>query len=285
MSQIENFEISTDHRKRMNHWGVLMALFALLIVLFPFLVPFSDDPDKRAMEVSGVILVAVVYVSLALYLKRTKNHFADDSISIDPEGIWLTHRARATSFVPWSQVAQVRERPQLQRLDLLDDSGRTLLRVNYQLDRFLFLRDLILTRTTLKLPKDRCFKKGWIYHAVNIAAFALFLGLGLASGDWVSGSVLVLIGFMIFLQAYLRVACRIEIHKNHLVVGWPVGSRPIQRKDISAIKIEDGQRQGARWYFVEIYLNGAKKPLKLEALKDQTMQLRSALKYWRVHSV
>lgn len=285
MSRIETFEIRAAYRRRFDYLVGLTGLCVLLFLVLPFQVRLSDDPGERAMQKGASVLAALAIAGFGLYVGRSKRHLAAESISIDPEGIWLTHRARDTSFVPWSQIAQVKERTELQRLDLLDDSGRTLLRVNYHLDRFLFLRDLILTRAALKLPKDRCFKRGWIYHAVNIAAFALFLGLGLASEDWRSGSTLALIGFMMFLQAYLRVVCRIEIHKNHLVVGWPVGSRIVRRGEISAIKMEDGQRQGSRWYFVEIYLNGAKKPLKLEALKDQTMQLRSALKYWRVHSV
>lgn len=286
MSRIENFEVRACYRKLLDSWVVSIGLAVVLIlVLLPLQVPFSDDPGERAMEVGGVILVLGAIVGVVLYLRRVKHHLADHSISLDHEGIWLKHQPRDSSLVRWSQIAQLRERPQLQRLELLDDSGRTLLRINYQLDRFLFLRDLILARAAPKSSKDRCFKRGWLYHSINTVGFAALLGVGFASGSGVGAVLLGSLFTFLFVQDYLRVVCRIEIHKNHLVVGWPLRSRTLQRRDISAIKVDDGAWKGARFFYVEIYLNGTPKPLKLKALKDRTIELRHALKHWRVHAV
>lgn len=283
MSTIERFEIGSSIRGLLAITFWIAGAGAALILSLPVLYGTDRLVGKGTVDPRVAVPVAVGLAGMAWYLRRTLKKVDSLAVSLDSEGIWLTHQPRAAGLIPWEQVSQVRERPLLQRLDLLDGSKNILLRLDYQLDRFPLLRERVLARSALQPVGlgNRSFEKSWLHHAGNLSVSAGFL----ATGFFIFESspipaILMLPLVWACLAEYLQTVYKIELQGANLVVRWPMRQQVLRRDEILAIELSDLIVQLARHPEVEILTSKSSQPLRLRGLGKSGTELLRTLKAW-----
>jgi hypothetical protein len=159
MSNIERFDLGRSIRFMIYFSFWVCIFFVVLSLSLPFTA--QDGRPHNPVFIAGLSLFGTVFFGIwALYAWKYIRELPYTSVSLDEQGIWKTTNERSTSIVAWSKIASLRERPYLQRLDLLDKSGHLLLKAEYQLHNFERLRTLVIERSALyEQALDRSFPK------------------------------------------------------------------------------------------------------------------------------
>lgn len=210
------------------------------------------------------------------------------AISIDDEGLWPTRRRRASSLVRWSDIARFRDRPLLQRLELLDRTGRVLARLEYQLEGFGTLRRIVVERTGLANPRrtvNGVHALPRSHHALHIGAMAVVAVMGLVVGpvEPLTGYVILGTAFAMIAHEYLRTPHRLRIMRGMLIVSWPMRRRIIRRDEVENVVIGDHMVRGRRVPALALSLSGETTPFILDARGMPTTELLHRLDAWRSH--
>jgi hypothetical protein len=151
------------------------------------------DPDGFPLELSmlgflfcgGVGLFALWHGS---FLDAYSVEISDDGVRRISTGAWI----------PWSGIARLRERPLLNRVDLIGFDGRTEIALEYQLEDFRGALEQVVQRVRIDLCHD-----GQRFHPSRLSALQrfrivsliAFLGLGvwlwISEGGWVLGPAVI----------------------------------------------------------------------------------------------
>jgi hypothetical protein len=146
MEGARRYEIASGYR-----WLMLGISYLCLIGLVAGAAGVLGSGEAETDDVVALALCGILFGGMALYglwVGHRPAHYAVEMVS---EGIILPATGR---MIPWSSIARFRERPVLQRVDLIDHSGETVARLEYQLARF---------EEALRLALDSC--PGLLSHA------------------------------------------------------------------------------------------------------------------------
>ena len=243
MRKTEHFELD-----RFMKWLFLTApwifgAFALLGVALPFL-PDDGRPTNEPF-VRGLAATCVLLFGCAAWFSwRVVRQLPEAAVSLDDEGIWKTVQQRETALVHWVDIAQLHERHLLQRLELLDNSGRLLMRLEYQLDDFPRLRSVVLARSALaplNVQLGHTYAKGAGHHLFSIAALLGFTALGVYVWQiqplLAAAVVLGVVGMGS--REYLTTIYKVALEPHHLVLHWPGRQITLRREEIQSIEVSD----------------------------------------------
>jgi len=263
----------------------IFGAFALLGAGIPFL---SDDGQSRNEAfLRGVSAVLTLFFGAAAwYSWRITNKLPHAAVSLDAEGIWPTVESRTTALVRWQQVAHLRERPMLQRLELLDASKGLLLRLEYQLADFPRLRNIVLSRASLDKPKleaNRTFSKTPAHHVFNVGALVGFSALALYMLQ-----VQPLLGALLGVSVvgfggweYANTVHKVRVQGNELTLYWPGRAQRLRREEVQAFQIEDLLVNFARHPQVVVQCVAPTRSFKLRNLGVPAVELERTLLAWR----
>lgn len=136
---------------RFSAWGCVM-----LAVLNTSAILFYAGPEWPPKLAGHVLLagISIFLAALAWGAFRQLGQIRFSAIAVDADGLWPAHLPKDRHLVRWEGVKGMRERPFLQRLDLLDASGNVLLKLEYQLVGFDLLRAVVAQRAHLS-PENR----------------------------------------------------------------------------------------------------------------------------------
>src|SRR6185436_14228792 len=101
---------------------VIFFGFAMLGVAL-LLLAGDDHPRKVAFERGLGAVLTLMFGGAAWFCWRLLPDVKFAAVSLDDEGIWQQSKPRASGLVRWREIARVRERPLLQRLELHDRTG------------------------------------------------------------------------------------------------------------------------------------------------------------------
>ena len=263
--------------------GCLIVFIAFLAL--GFALPFLPDDDKS--NPNGTLMVTVMctvvfgFFSIFTWFTLKKLPFAD--VAADGDGIWYIHNGKDKGLISWEKIHRVKERPYMQRLDLLDRNNKELLRVEYQLLGFELLRDILNEKavTLNPEPNQSKFSKGSLYHFFYLSGVVGFSALGIYVGKGGNpllgyGAMSVLVVFIIY--EYLVTATGIQITNNGFLVTYPLINRNISFVDIKDVVISDEFHKGNRIPEVWVITNSAKKPFKLKQLGADSNVIYKALR-------
>ena len=259
---------------------VFLAFLALGLAL-----PFLPDEEKGSQ--TGTVIVTIMstllfgFATIFTWVTLRKLPYAD--VVTDENGIWYSHLGKERGLIPWGKIAKVRERPYSQCLDLLDAQEERLLRVEYQLDSFEVLRDILSENVATKGPEFNrtTFAKGTIYHLFH---FAGILGLS-ALGWYVAsdgkpllgyGAMSLIVAFMIY--EYIVTATGIRIGDDSFEITYPLGKRVVQFSDLADIQIADEFHKGNRFPEVWVISKRSQRPFKLKKLGVDSNVLLAVLR-------
>lgn len=272
--------------------GVCFA-FTLLGIALPFL-PDDASPNGCCQPASPIriYIVSVVctlfFSALALYSIRTLKALPLRSVAADDDGLWLAHLSKDKGLVRWQNIATVRERPILQRLDLLSESGGVLLKLEYQLTQFSQLRSLVMEKTSgqVGIPSlPITAAKPLIYHLFYAFGLVGFGALGWQVGPespWLgyvgmSGLVVVIA------YEYLTTISKVTIDREHLFIAYPTIQRSYLWADIDSVRISDVfDQNGGMHPQLNVTAKGCEKPFQLRGLGMDAVALhRLVMAAWK----
>ncbi len=251
---------------------VCLVIFIVFLVL-GFSLPFLPEDNKgnpnSTLMITVMCTVFFGFFSILTWSTLKKLPFAD--VAADDDGVWYMHIGKDNGLIAWGKIFKVKERPFMQRLDLLGNDNQELLRVEYQLLGFEVLREILNAKagTQNKDLDQSSFSKGPFYHLFYLAAVIGFSALGFYVGKNGNpllgyGVMSVLVVFIIY--EYLATATGVQITSNSINVLYPFAKRNIPLKNIHDVVIADEFSKGNRIPEVWVITKDAKEPFKLKQL-------------------
>jgi hypothetical protein len=255
-------------------WSVLISglFFAALTVIF-ISIPFfpGNLSCGKSFGMGVIVLLGVLLFSfLSFYSFKLVKRLPASSVSIDSDGIWPSHRAKKEALIAWQKIINFKERPILQRLDLIGIEGNTLLHIEYQLINFEKLRDYLINKSGIRqilYPPIKCSKNA-LYHLLYFSSIAGFSLLG-----WYVGHEKPLLGYAgmalvvtMLGYEYVTTAYCLLLGHHGCVVKYPIKSVSFPYNEILSVNLSDTFQKGARHPEVHISIKNYKKPLNLKSL-------------------
>lgn len=266
---------------------LIFAVFTILFIALPFIPEPSDaaNCNQPRSTVTTYVLSSVgtiFFSALAWYGYLIVRSFPYKSITVDNDGLWLAHLSKETGLIRWTDIANIRERKLLQRMDLVDSKGITLLRLEYQLKQFSELRTMVAKETASRITLPSLpvsFSKPAFYHVfygLNIVAFSAlcwYMAQSMGAGWMIAGAVLVIvIGY-----EYLETIFKVTISTENIVIQYPVSIHTYLYTDIESVQINEKTIQGARHPEVMLFIKNDKKSLRLMGLGIDAIRLHQVI--------
>lgn len=260
---------------------VVFVAFLFLGLALPFFPGDGKGSTEGALILS--IICTIVFGFFTILIWRTLKKLPCVDIIVDNDGLWYKHKQKKDGLVPWKKIGKIKERLYLQCLDILDSDGRKLIRIEYQLNNFEVLRNILNDKLSDWLPKSQqsSFSKNVLYHFFYGACIIGFSWLGLYVGrhsnpwfGYIGMGILVII----ILYEYLATAYRLDLIDNGLLIVYPTSKKTIAYSDISSIKMADTFQKGARFPEVWVTVKNGSKPYKLKQLGVDANSLFITLK-------
>lgn len=205
-----------------------------------------------------------------------------DRVAVSAEGVWYLPRKAAPTFIPWGEVARVEAHDIAQRLVLVDARDGIKVGLEYRLNEFSKLRDLVLDHTP---PAARCpaaipatFHRAWLDKGLFLWFAVIFLLV--ARVAWSQGRPVPTL-FFILLAALPAVAIArdpvlVLITQSGIVIKYPGWKRTIPFKVISEVVLPD-VRGGYSWAAVVIERD-MDKPIRLSRLRGGSIAVYDTLR-------
>lgn len=271
-------------RKYISLMRGCLVIFVGCLVL-GFALPFFPEEEKG--NPNGTLILTlmcfVVFGPLLIFTWLTLRRLPYADIAFDDEGIWYLHSGKDKGLISWERISKVKERAYMQCLDLLDRDGQKLLRVEYQLLGFEYLRYELNERTSKENPASNqsTFSKGLLYHLFYLLGVLGFSALGFyvgADGNPLLGygAMSVLVIFIVY--EYLVTATGIDIGSNNVEIIYPFTKRDVLFNDIEDILVADSFYKGNRIPEVWIVSKKVKKPFKLKQIGADANVIYKALR-------
>lgn len=280
----QSFKIEGFHR-----WAFLASPwvffgFMCLSIALPFLP--DDRPRDNTFMLWFSIITAIAWATVAWYSMRIVRRLHLTAVTADEEGLWPTVLTRESSLVRWASIAEVRERPRMQRLELFSESGALLGRLEYQLTGFERLRSIVLERSSLnRRPKTSThgvYAMSRWHHAFSIAGMLAFAALGWYVADvqpFVGYAMVPLVGMIAW--EYWNTPYQVRTISTGLEVSLPGRARFILRNIITTVELADDFANHMRHPHVVVKLREPEKPVLLKRFRLPSVELARALQAWQ----
>lgn len=294
VGEVQVFEIDRGVVRYTWFALVIGLVVALAVAVVAWRGGFSSGSDCSAQDdglLFGLSLAAFIacIAGGGGYLIFRFRHYA---VTVDAEGLWPACEGRDARLVRWSDVVGLRERHYLQRLELLDASGKVLHKLEYQLAGFASLRQMVLERAALAvvasgtvLDLTQPLAKGAMFHAGYWLMLVVML-VGVLAVFKEKSFWLLLLPLALFQigREYVTTVCRLQIDGDVLRVARPFRTEAIPRDEIDRIEIADQLVKGARHPEVGVFVKGREQPVRLVRLGVDATALYQALCRWKDQS-
>lgn len=284
MSQgpVQRFELGRGDR-----WMIVLApWFWLLMAALSLSLPWFPDLPASPWLYGMAGFGALGFGGFAWHGFLTARRIDRMPVALDEEGIWSANLERDSGLLRWGEIAEIRERSYLQRLDLVDRSGVVRLRLEYQLRPFETLRAIVVERAQgLADPRAAgdTFAKSPMHHGFYSAILVVWvvalvyvhddLGMALTLASLV---VMAMIGWEYWTTVY-----RLRLLDDAVELVRPGRVQRLGRSDIAEIRLDDDVGQNGRAGRVSLHLQGGGKPVHLRDLGIAAHELFRSLQAWR----
>jgi hypothetical protein len=284
MSSLQTFRIEGAQRWLLLASPWILFLFMCFSISLPFI---SDEQPRNEAFILWFSVISTIFLGVGLwYAAYVVRNLHLTEFTVDDEGLWPTVFPRSSSLVPWARINGVRERPRLQRLELLDAAGTVLARLEYELNGFDHLRAIVLTRAnlhqTLGNPHGNAYGVSIWHHVLNIGSLVGFNLLGLYVGE---SQPLIGYGGMALIVAlvgwdYWKSPYNLFLSEEGLEIVRPFRKRFIARDRITKIDLADEFVNYRRNPYVVVSLREPERPIHLKHFQLSAVELVRVLKAW-----
>lgn len=284
MSSLQTFRIEGAQRWLLLASPWILFLFMCLSISLPFI---PNEQPKNEAFILWFSVISVIGWGVGLgYAAHFVRNLNLTEFTVDDEGLWPSVLPRTSSLVPWAKINGVRERPRLQRLELLDAAGTVLARLEYQLNGFDRLRAIVLAHANLSQapgnPHDNTYGVSIWHHVLNIGGLVGFTLLGLYVGE---SQPLVGYGGMALIVAavgwdYWSSPYNLSLAEEGLEISRPFRKRFVARDRITNIDLADEFVNYMRNPYVVVSLRESERPIFLKHFQLSAVELVRVLKTW-----
>jgi hypothetical protein len=249
-------------------FGAIM--FGGMAAMVPIIVVFDNEVKASPLGMGFVVVASAGFAIYTAFHAVKSPHYA---FLISDEGFGETPRYPAGHLVPWREVARLRQRPHVQRLDMFSADGRLLGTLKYNIDHVGVAARLIADRvrqTPRAIPATFYPKPSWNVRAVR-AAMPLIMAVGLwvwwSRGDW--GGIAILV-----LCAGLSIADQVTIIRSATIAADGVTVRRLVDEThipwghVSSVTLEDTAAGAHTWINVRLLLSDGRKETILPEAHD-----------------
>lgn len=224
----------------------LLILFALMVVVLVVMQKADYTANTHLFKV--LILCEAVLGCLALYgwILLTRR-YPYRSIVIDEDGIWYKHKTKENGLVSWTAIAIIKEHSYLRYLDVFDWKGARLFRVEYQLEDFALLNNMLIEKLgkNIKGELPARFSKSAKHHFESATVMLFVVACILLF--WTEKPFLSLIFLVVSFicgYGYCSMPYRVVMDTRKLIVFYPFSRKSFNPNQISTIRyVEAYQRQ------------------------------------------
>lgn len=257
------------------------AVLCLVMAVFDAI----DDPENIGRLVFDLLL-ALFFVGFSYFSSRAVKQLENAAVSIDDDGVWLDRLGKTEGLVRWGEISSIKEQQYFQRLVLLGNVGELLIKLEYQLEQFDDLRQVVLAKTrqsSIDVESPAVFRRPAPYHAFN---FVFIIGAG-ALAYYLSRSHLILglLTFAVFAFAvaieYLNSVAAITITERAIEIRYPLRVRSFDVSEIKSIQLNDQFEKGSRLPEVIVTCHTHQKPIRLQRLGIDASALYGLLSRWK----
>ena len=260
----------------------VFAIFGVACLALPFLAEEGRPRNQNALYAFAVFGFCF-FSALAWFGRRVAKQLPSATVAVDDDGLWLARLPKDTALLRWEEIRSIRERPYLQRLDLLDATGHCRLRLEYQLAGFEHVRALVMDKARLAAEPRRFpvrFRKSSVYHLLNVGSLFAFSLLGLYVGSTHPlvgyGGTAMLVAMILY--EYLTTVARLVVARDELEIGYPLRKRVLRHHEVTAVAMDDEFTKGSRFPEVKICVHGAGKPIRVRGLGVDAVHLHRLLR-------
>lgn len=252
------------------------CFFATLSVL-TFLAMTVFSAANTGSWAIGVLSLAFLLIGVLLAYDSFRLRY---SVAVSPQGIWYLPPSPQPIHLAWNEVGNVRANDVMQWLVVKDVSGIRGFRVDYQVENFSELRDLILKNTTTAARRhtesDTVFHRSWINKTVLLLLGAgllpVFIQVRLNQFERLAFLVLLLL----LIAALVRDPVRVLITPGAAVITYIGWRRTIPFSEIIGIAIQEVSYRGNKFQAVVIHRQSGE-PIKLLRFREGFIALHDAL--------
>ncbi|MCG8473209.1 MAG: hypothetical protein MI742_15310 [Desulfobacterales bacterium] len=268
----------------------IKPLVAIVFLLFSFLTVWCPvalfSENKAGFGLAVLLLVSgcviLFFGGLAFASWRILKRLPFVAVCVDEDGLWHDHLGKRKGLIPWRSVAQMRERPLWQSLDLLGARGGRLIRIEYQLAGFSDLRELIVAKISEfkgASSDDSVFSKGRWYHTGYLIGVLFFGAFPLFLLQRSNDPILLLFFLMIPIGVweYFTTVYRLHLSPEGLTLFYPLRQKHFALSDVTSVEIEDRFRRGNRIPELQIHLSSQRKPITLVDVGMGATEIATAL--------
>jgi hypothetical protein len=259
-------------------WFMLLSSFLFGGFLIFVLAGRMEEPPS--VSPSLAIASVLVFGTLGVLALRCFVRFRD-SVAVNSEGIWYIRPTRESTFMAWGEVANVEAHDLQQRLVIVGATNSAKIKVEYQLDNFSQLRDLILKYTAavrLSRPRPSVFHRNWVNRGTEsafIAMFLVFAALSFHQGQ--TGPSILFAGFACLgLFVLTREPIELAIVGAAIVIKYLGRERTIPFEGVSGIVLTNVHFRGNEKATVVIE-SPESKPVNLMGFREGSVVLYEAL--------
>ena len=276
---MQEFSVPKTYGIILKVCAVVFLCFTIFGLITPFLPPTGHPGPNRAGDntfanAAAPIVIAVMFGLAALFAWREGSRMSRATFVTDADGIWPKDVGKAQGLVPWSAIASMKERPQMQRLDLFDSTGRRLLGIDYQINGLATLKKMIYEKTSesTNLPSKRKFRKGVFYHLAWMGIILALPGFYFVLLHHVYPQFKYIVATplaAIFIWVYIKQPFGIDINHQSLILVYPTKKKSIAFSNISKVDVGElfkDPANGNRIPAISLTLNNASKPIKLNGI-------------------
>ncbi|MEJ2765965.1 hypothetical protein VV869_18590 [Photobacterium sp. MCCC 1A19761] len=260
-----------------------LIFFVVLMVsslMMPF-IPGEADEDFYANLRASIFgfVVCSGFTALAYYLLRKLPY---TNVVADNDGLWYKHLGKERGLVRWRDISSVKQRLFLQSMDLLDEHGKQLLRIEYQLIGFPLLRATIADKllASVQTEHQTYFCKSKTYHLFNVISLLLMLAgcVYLIFNDrellGYSAILIILLG----LHEYFTTIVSLRLTEKKVEMSYPFTKKYLSLSDIVDIQLVDIFDNSNLIPQIWIVSSHAKKPYRFNRLGVDEIGLLNILR-------
>lgn len=276
----ETYRISCGTAKTFKFLGAACGVFSLFAFVSAAFLALQPE-DRGNGEFPAALLCGVFMGGLAFMFWHQLRSFSSLAITLSKEGIGFSSSPDGT-WVTWDRIRTIRENPVMQRLELIDESGGILGRIEFQTERFQSICQILVDRYTDNLPSDptsMSFSRPRHFHIGNIGIFTVLMLVWIfiapLSRWWMD--LLIAGGLAALFHEYCTSVTSISIAGRVIVVSRPLRRVFIPADDLLDSSLHFGQAGGKAAISVRLHVRGRDKPVVCTGMTPGAIQLQAAL--------
>lgn len=192
----------------------------------------SNDIGTALINAAALVIMIILFLGCIDIVRRS-----DDTFAVTESGLNIDD-SNGKLLVVWNQIAKIKSHDIMQRIDLLDLNDERIVKIDYQLDKFDNLCDVILTKIMgISKSEQRTFIISWCtrgFIIVLIISSAFFTVWSLTK-EFILGLIMFSAMTVCMICSYLNSVKTIVIEVNKITVKTVFKLKEIYFSDISSV--------------------------------------------------